>query len=319
MPRILIILTLTILLASCTTKEPVASYGSFTLDGTTYSFTSLRVDHVGYEHGDSSRFILRLTAYPGTFKCDTVKYSGYGTLLRLFLVATSYDLPVGSRSTALSADSLSYAITITSEGDTTMLTPILDATVAVSAAENDFQTYTLSLTTAAGTSSGSYTGKHTLNCIVDKPACGWIAFDTINANLAAATLYSWGELLSPGTNYYEIIAYSTDARFNDNGKLRSGLQFSLGIMSATDSYPADGTYVVSTDYSPGSVIYGHKIGNANWGTYWAVFSSSSAIGKANILSGTLTTFALQNYASFTFDFTDQLGNTVQASYSGPLN
>lgn len=320
MRNLFIILLSLILFTGCAYDKPVKSQGSFTIDGVTYSFSSLRVDHVGYVPGsDSSQFILRLTGYPGTFSMDTLSHKGYGTVLQLFFIASDRDFYPGDCSTHLFPDSLSHMVTINQDGDTTALIPISDASVTVSSADNDFLSYDFSLTSLSGVTTGFFSGKHLFNQLVDQPAYGAIAFDTINTSLSSALLFRWEHLFSPDYFYYEIIFYSANSRFKDDGSLRQGVQFSLGLVSSSDLLPLDGDYVVSLDPTPGSVMYGHKVQNAHWGTYWNVFYAGSSVGKANILSGDLLGFRLEgDNVSFTFSFIDQLDDTVIGYYDGPF-
>ncbi|MCQ2343405.1 MAG: hypothetical protein MJ002_00580 [Paludibacteraceae bacterium] len=318
MRQAIVILSTLLLLAGCSYNKPVQSQGYFTIEGVSHSFSSIRIDHVGYvPESDSSEFILRLTAYPGTFSMDTVKHKGYGTVFRLFFVADDCDLFAGDDSKVLFHDSLSQVVTIAENGDTTAVIPITAASVAVSSSEHDFLRYSFTFTSATGLSSGEYTGKHIANRLVDQPAFGTISFDTVNTALSTCKIYNWEHLFSPEYSYYELIFYSADARFSDDGRLRSGVQFSLGITSPSDLRPLDGDYSVSSNPAEVGVMYGHKLQNASWGTYWNVFYAGSSVGKANILSGTLFGFSLtDDDLSFSFDFIDQLNNPVIGSYDG---
>lgn len=318
MRQAIVILLALLLLSGCSYDQPVQSQGSFTIDGVTYSFSGLRVDHVGYVEGsDSSQFILRLSAFPGTMTMDTVSHKGYGIIMQLFFVASSCDFRSGDLSNRLFQDSLSHVVKIAESGDTTAVIPITDASVVVSSAENGFLHYDFILTSASGVTSGKYTGTHIANRLVDQPAFGAILFDTINSSLSSAILYRWEHLFSPELYYYEFVFYSTDSRFDDKGKLRTGMLFTLGILSSSNILPADGEYTVSSKTNTDCVMYGHKIQEASWGTCWNNFYAGSSIGKANILSGTLNDFTITDeQVTFSFDFTDQLNNAVSGFYSG---
>lgn len=318
MKRSAIIIAAVLLLAGCKTVEPIESKGSYTIDGVTYSFTSLRVDHVGYVSGsDSTRFILRLTGFPGTFKMDTVSHKGYGTVIQLFVIADRCELYPGDETVEVSKDFVSHVVTIEENGDTSKFIPVTGATVRVSGADNNFYRYDLTLTDANGQTTGEYTGKHVVNRLVDQPVCGRLVFDTIDTRLASAVMYDWGHLFSADFNYQEIIFYSTNSRFNDDGKLRQGVQFSVGFMSSGENRPPDGNYSVSVTLASGNVMYGHKVQDVNWGTYWTVYYSSSSVGKANVLSGDLKDLVMTDKkASFSFDFKDQLNNDVTGYFEG---
>lgn len=319
MKRFLFLLLVVLALVCCKREIPVSAHGSFSIDGTEYPISALRVDHVGYASADSSLFVLRVTASPATLEFDTALHRGYGTAVILYFTAQDNDIKAGEE-LVFCPDSLSVLLTVGDAGDTVALRPISSGRMTVGEGPNDFLDFAISFTTADGAyAEGSFLGNYTVNYTVDQPYYGHLSFDTIDCRLARPVLRNWGHLFNAECNYYELMFFSADARFNDQGKIRAGVQFAVGINSEDDLRPTGGDYPVLTDYSPHSLLYGVKTGNSAWGTYWQVFLSGSVRGKANILDGNLAvTRLLDDYLSCTFQLTDQLGNTVVGSYDGPM-
>jgi hypothetical protein len=132
-------------------------------------------------------------------------------------------------------------------------------------------------------------------------------------------MMNWGHLFSENSNYFEFSFYSTAARFSDAGKIKSGVQFVVGVHDMQEEHPIAGDYLVSVraDDTP-SIYYGHKLKNTAWGTYWQMFYNSSAIGKANVVEGSAEIISIDDKSlNMTFEFVDQLGNGVVGSYEGP--
>lgn len=315
---VVILLALAALIACRPDLKPVAS-GCFALQGSDYPIKQLRSDFVGYHTADSSEFVLRLTAYPATMQVDTSSIKGYGTAIRLYMLADDADLSPGA-DLRFCSDSLSLIIVIAESGDTTAMIPVTAASVTVSRPDdNGFMTYTFVLETAEGPVEGSFTGNHIMNSTADMPSFGRLAFDTINLRLQRGSLYNWGHLLSDRLYYYELMFFSTDARFGDDGKIRSGLQFALGINSEDPDFPFGGSYTVADSAEPNTLFYGHRMGNVGWGSYWQMWRASSVVGKANILEGTMEVTRLNDeHLECTFLFTDQLGQEVRGNYAGPI-
>lgn len=322
-PYILLILAM----FSCKKKqENIAISGSYTLEGTSYSLTALRIVHVGYdatlptpgdtsaiEPYDSTRFILR------------ADFSGYQGNVLLYFIAPDNDFRVGTTYDCLCADSLSCII-LTTDGDTTRRN-ILSATLDVDSIDDqeasgkNWLSYHFSLSVEGSSSpvqvEGRFTGPHTVNYTVDQPSYGTLSFDTITTGLARPSLYRWNHLFCDDSNYFELKFYSCGARFSDNGIISQGVQFVIGLHSFQQNFPAAGDYPVSMEAEEATAFFGHKDGSVNWGTYWQVFYSNAVIGKANILSDTLHIHnCTSDSISLSFSLNDQLGNTVIGNYSG---
>ena len=131
-------------------------------------------------------------------------------------------------------------------------------------------------------------------------------------------MMNWGHLFSENHNYFEFTFYSVDSRFTDAGKIKSGVQFVVGVHDMQDEHPIAGDYLVSKSADEVSIYYGHKLRNTAWGTYWQVFYNSSAIGKANVVEGSASIVKIDDsWLTMTFSFVDQLGYVVVGAYDGP--
>jgi len=307
-----ILCILLLLLVGCKKNEEVVSQGSFSLDGTSYSITAVRVDHVDYANADFSDFILKAS------------FTGYQGKVCFYMSAPDNDFIPGQTYTTLFADSLSRIVVLSREGDTTQIVDISGATLKVdtiadeTAAGKNYLQYAFTLVTDGhGTVEGSFIGQHTVNYTVDQPSYGNLFFDTIACGLARPSLYGWGHMFSDKTNYFELKFFSSAARFSDNGKIKQGVQFVVGLHSFQELYPAMGSYPVSLIAEEQTTYFGHKEGNAMWGTYWQTFYSSSVVGKANILADTLHVVrCTSDSITLQFNLKDQLGNRVQGTYDG---
>lgn len=308
MRKWLIVMVLGVLMMACKQVEPITSKGEMSYDGNSYGLRTMRVDHVGY--GENGEFVLRVSLAPGTYKRSIDAASGYGTFLEFYVLAGANDLEAGSYD-ALAKDSMSVIMSIGDGGDTVFVDRIVALSMKVEKAENNFMKFDFTLSTEGNKSvSGSFTGSHTVNYTVDQPAVGTLSFDTVQSQLARPIVRNMGHLFADDCNYFDVIFFSTDARFTDKGVLKDGVMFSVGIHSIAESEPFAGEYPVSIEELNQTLYYGHKVGNVNWGTYWLVSKSSSTVGKANVLEGSLN---LESMRKMSFELKDQLNNTVSGS------
>lgn len=316
MKKIVFALLIFSALIGCKKKDVATKpHGSFTYNETSYGVNSIRIDHVAYNANND--FVLKFTTIPANMSVSQTTHSGYGTYLELYLEASDNELRPGKYN-ELSSDSTSRIISVSENGDTSWMVTISAAEINVSVAENDFTQYDFKLTDETGKSiSGSFVGKPVLNYSVDQPAFGELQFDTVECYIAKPSLYKWNALFAENVNYYELKFYSSEARFNDNGKIAGGVMLVMGFHSVNSILPTTGTYNVSTTAEDMTLYYGQKIGIANWGTYWCLYMSGSQRGKANILSGSLNlnTFT-DNELDISFELKDQLGNTVKGYFDG---
>ena len=294
--------------------------GSFGWGKSKYSIKKVKVEHVGYDNED---YLLRFLAYPETYTVSETTTSGYGTVIDAYFVSATKDFEVGGVYRLVSDSSYLIVYPEIPKGDTTyhdtLYYHIASGELKVDSVD-DYRTFNFSLMTSDGDSVvGSYLGDYTYNYILDQKPYGELAFDTISCQLAMAVMTNWGHLFSENHNYFEFTFYSTDARFADVGKIKSGVQFVVGVHDMQEKYPIAGDYLVSNKADDAtSIYYGHKLKNTAWGTYWQVFYNSSAIGKANVVEGSAKIISIDETSiNMTFSFVDQLGDEVVGKYEGP--
>jgi hypothetical protein len=249
--------------------------------------------------------------------------SGYGAVIDARFVSATKDFEVGGVY-KLESDS-SYLIVYPEipKGDTTyhdtLYYHIASGELKVDTADG-YRTFNFGIFTVDGDSiTGSYLGEYIYNYVLDQRGYGELAFDTISCQLAMPMMMNWGHLFSESSNYFEFTFYSTDSRFADAGKIKSGVQFVVGVHDVQEEHPIAGDYLVSVraDDAP-SIYYGHKLKNTAWGTYWQMFYNSSAVGKANVVEGSAEIISIdESSLNMTFTFIDQLGNEVVGYYEGP--
>ena len=316
----IIVLLLSLFLCSCEKERVVVQGGSFSWGESKYSIKKVKVEHVGY---DDDGYLLRFLAYPATYTVSETTSSGYGVVLDARFLSATKDFEVGGEYQLVS-DSSQLIVYPEVPKDTairvdTLYYQLVDGELSVDTADG-YRTFSFSLITADGDSVvGSYIGYYTYNYILDQKGYGELAFDTISCQLAIPVITNWGHLFTENTNYFEFTFYSTDSRFVDAGKIKSGVQFVVGVHNVQEEYPTAGDYLVSMKADDVmSVFYGHKLNNTAWGTYWQMFYNGSSVGKANIVAGNTQIISIDEESlNMTFTFEDQLGNEVVGSYKGP--
>ncbi len=288
-------------------QEGINISGFFTISSSSYSLTSASVIHEGYADTDSTQFLLHAT------------FSGYQGSIHLFLLAPDNDFRTAITYDRISTDTASYVL-LPDSPDTIRITSAsltVDSVDDAIAKGKNWLSYHFTLTVEGETANGQFTGPHTVNYTVDQPSFGSLCFDTIATGLARPTLYRWNHFFCDFSNYFELKFYSSMARFSDNGTITQGVQFVLGFHSFQQNYPAVGTYPVALEPKEQTLLYGHRNGSVSWGSYWQTFYAGSVVGKANILSDTLSVLRWDSDTlSMTFSLKDQLGNTLQGSYCG---
>lgn len=317
---IIIVLLLSLFLCSCEKEKVVVQGGSFKYAGASYPIKKVKVEHVDYE-GDN--YLLRFLAYPATYNVSETSTSGYGAVIDARFVSATKDFEVGGKYQLVSDSSCLIVYPEIPKGDTTyhdtIYYHIASGELRVDTADG-YRTFKFDMLTADSDSiTGSYLGEYTYNYTLDQRGYGELAFDTISCQLAMPMMMNWGHLFSESSNYFEFTFYSTDSRFADAGKIKSGVQFVVGVHDIQEEYPIAGDYLVSVraDDAP-SIYYGHKLKNTAWGTYWQMFYNSSAVGKANVVEGSAEIISIdESSLNMTFTFIDQLGNEVVGRYEGP--
>ncbi len=317
---ITIAILLSLFLCSCEKEKVVAQGGSFRFQESGYAIKRVKVEHVDYAGDD---YLLRFLAYPATYTLSETSASGYGAVIDAYFVSSTKDFEVGGMYQLISDSSYLIVYPEIPKGDTTyhdtIYYHIASGELRVDTADG-YRTFKFDMLTADGDSiTGSYLGEYTYNYTLDQRGYGELTFDTIVCQLAMPVMMNWGHLFSENSNYFEFTFYSTDSRFVDAGKIKSGVQFVVGVHDIQEEYPIAGDYLVSVraDDTP-SIYYGHKLKNTAWGTYWQMFYNSSAVGKANVIEGSAEIISIDDKSlNMTFEFVDQLGNGVVGSYEGP--
>ena len=316
----IIAILLSLFLCSCEKEKVVVQGGSFRFQESGYGIKRVKVEHVDYAEDD---YLLRFLAYPATYTVSETSTSGYGAVIDARFVSATKDFEVGGKYQLVSDSSYLIVYPEIPKGDTTyhdtIYYHIASGELRVDTSEG-YRTFKFDMLTADGDSIvGSYLGEYTYNYTLNQRGYGELAFDTIACQLAMPVMMDWGHLFSENSNYFEFTFYSTDSRFADAGKIKSGVQFVVGVNDIQEEYPIAGDYLVSVkaDDTP-SIYYGHKLKNTAWGSYWQVFNNNSAIGKANVVEGSAVIESIDDKSlNMTFTFIDQLGNEVVGYYEGP--
>ena len=316
----IIALLLSLFLCSCEKEKVVVQGGSFSFGESKYSINKVKVEHVGYAEEE---YLLRFLAYPAAYTVSETTTSGYGVVVDARFLSATKDFEVGELYQLVSDSS--YVIVYpevpkdTAIRVDTLYCQLVDGEIRVDSADG-YRTFNFGFLTADGDSVvGSYLGDYTYNYILDQKGYGELAFDTISCQLAMPMMTNWGHLFTENSNYFEFTFYSTAARFTDAGKVKSGVQFVVGVHDAQEEYPTAGDYSVSMKADDEmSVVYGHKLNNTAWGTYWQMFYNGSSVGKANIVAGEAQIVSIDEQSlNMIFTFEDQLGNEVVGAYEGP--
>lgn len=316
----IIILLLSLFLCSCEKEKVVVQGGSFGWGESKYSIKKVKVEHVGYEEEE---YLLRFLAYPATYKVSETTTSGYGVVVDAKFLSATKDFEVGESYELYSDSSFLILYPEIPKGDTTyhdtIYYHIASGELKVDTADG-YRTFKFAMLTVDGDSVvGSYLGEYIYNYTLDQRGYGELAFDTVVCQLAMPVMRNWGYLFTENSNYFEFTFYSVDSRFVDAGKIKSGVQFVVGVHDAQEEYPVAGDYSVSMKADDvKSVFYGHRLNNTAWGTYWQMFYNGSSVGKANIVAGDAKIVNIDEQSlNMTFTFVDQLGNEVVGAYEGP--
>ncbi len=317
---ITIAILLSLFLCSCEKEKVVAQGGSFRFQDSGYAIKRVKVEHVDYAGDD---YVLRFLAYPATYTLSETSTSGYGAVIDAYFASSTKDFEVGEMYQLISDSSRLVIYPEIPKGDTTyhdtIYYHIASGELRVDTADG-YRTFKFDMLTADGDSIvGSYLGEYTYNYTLNQRGYGELAFDTIACQLAMPVMMNWGHLFSENSNYFEFSFYSTAARFSDAGKIKSGVQFVVGVHDMQEEHPIAGDYLVSVkaDDTP-SIYYGHKLKNTAWGTYWQMFYNGSAVGKANVVEGSAKIISIDEKSlNMSFTFIDQLGDEVVGYYEGP--
>lgn len=315
-----LLITLLTLVACEPEKSEEKSVGSFRFQSTNYPIKSLRIEQIGIDDGE---YTLRMTCYPITYKINEVSSSGYGSVINAYFKTTDRDFTDMSsyQISNIVNDSVASQLILypKDSGTDTTYVDIEKGTMYVDSTET-YLKYTFEFISTDGDSiNGSYVGEHIYNYTVDQPAYGSLTFDTLSYQLSQPTLWQWDTIHSSSVYYYELIFYSTDTRFSDAGKVKDGIQFVLGFNSPNKQLKK-GTYptTINTAEAP-ALLYGFKINKVSWGSFWQIYTNSSAKSKANVTKGEVIINDIQpDYINLSFQLIDQLDYNVVGEYEGPI-
>lgn len=309
---------LLVLCASC--EKPQNDFkdsGSFTYNGISYTLKSARLQH--YSDSTTADNRLQLVLCSPTMSFANQKLSGYGDLLCITistdsstLLPQNYEISTGSI-----IASESYWLQISSNKIDTTKIYLSTGSLQVSDTDNG-QKYVFTFFDEP-TLQGSFEGKVTYNNAIDGSQIGEVVIGDSIVPLQKGDLMFWGSIFAEQLHYYEFYFYSCDLRHDDAGAINQGLIFVVGLHSENDSLPNEGTYPIRRRNENQTALYGHKSGNANWGTYWVNYRGASAQQKAFVMRDSVAFSRIGDKYEFTFQCIDQLDNLITGTYTGDFN
>ncbi|MDD3405611.1 MAG: hypothetical protein PHH23_05050 [Paludibacteraceae bacterium] len=313
-----LILICLLVFTACQKDDPVLKNdGTIVFQGNSYNLTEARLLRQ-YNH-------LQLVLYPSTMSITELGISGYGSMLKIDFNCDSTHLKQGTYNVNTSENfytitaGSSVFITIPESAGDTVSIPITGGQCSVAAGElgND---YNIAFVTNAGDSiNGIFKGKYVYNNDTDGKKVGYVTIGTTNFDLQRGDLIPWYHVFSETLFYYEFYFYSTTIRYTDAGKISRGLMLVIGLHSTNETVPPDGTYPITLMYQESTALFGYKTSTYDWGCYWYNYLTSTASEKAFIRDGEVVLQHIDNRYHFTFNFKDQLGNTIQGDYDSDFN
>jgi hypothetical protein len=162
---------------------------------------------------------------------------------------------------------------------------------------------------------GHFAGAVRYNLLYDQPAVAQISVGDIDYQIQKGDFVCWGKLLDNSLYYYEIYFYSTDLRYTDAGKVKSGFVLILGMHSTKADFPLNGTYQVSRNYENNTLLWGTKIGSGRWGTYWNLYRNASSIASSSIHAGNISFERTGDKFRIILNLKDQNRNSITNDYN----
>ena len=309
---------LLVLCMSCDTPQSESQDGgSFTYNGSTYALKSARLQH--YQDSISADNRLQLVLCSPTMSFANGKLSGYGELLCItFSIESSDLLPnIYNISDSLIIASESYYLHISSDKTDTIKNYLVNGSIDVCDTEEG-QKYYFNFGGDVSIQ-GSYEGTVTYSNDVDGNQVGSLVIGDSIIPLQKGDLMLWGPVFSEQLYYYEFYFYSCNMRYDDSGTIKQGIMFVVGLQSQNAIMPTEGVYPINRQSVNQTALYGHKSGDANWGTYWVEYLSSTAQTKAYVMRDTVAFSRTGDTYGFTFHCTDQLNNVMTGTYHGEFN
>lgn len=167
--------------------------------------------------------------------------------------------------------------------------------------------------------SGNFRGTVLYNVLHDMPQVAVFQVDTVEYAIQKGNMIHWGKLLDKSLFYHEFYFYSTNLRRTDAGKIKSGFELVLGIHSLSENYQQNGVYTVVRTYEANTLLNGTKVGTANWGTLWNIYSNGSASKHSIIISGEAAFEHNGENFKIMLNLKDADRNTITGEYNGKLN
>ena len=309
---------LLVLCMSCeTSQNTFQNSGSLTYSGSVYALKSARLKH--YKDSTTAENRFQLVMCSPTMSFTDAKMSGYGELLCITIATDSdqlasqtYEANLGQIVTAES-----YLLHISSDKKDTVKTSFSTGSLQVADSEYGKKyTFTLDSTVRV---TGTYEGSVTYSHDIDGAQVGSLVIGDSIVSLQQGDLMLWGPVFSDQLYYYEFYFYSCNLRYDDSGAIKQGVIFVVGLQSQNAIAPTEGVYPINRQTEDQTALYGHKNGNANWGTYWVEYLSSTAQKKAYVMRDSVAFSRTGDMYEFTFHCTDQLNNLMTGTYHGDFN
>jgi len=330
MKNILFLTLLIVCFAACNKViKPAQSGGKIVYNGENYGLKNARCSNFGDENGIGLK-TMNLYFASNSINMSEDGISGTGTILALAMFSLSDTLPEGiyyvenyiGENNILTDNSY---LTISSKTDT--LTLVISGGYMI--VKNDLELnkrFEFHFVAENGDSvTGNYAGAVRYNLLYNQPTVAQISVDTVDYQIQKGDFVRWGKLLDNSLYYYEIYFYSTDLRRTDAGKIKSGFVLILGINSTSADFPPNGTYKISKNYENNTLLWGTKIGEGKWGTYWNLYKNGSSSASSNVYAGEILFERTENNSSSPFqvkiilNLKDQAQNLITGEYNNELN
>ena len=320
----LLILSIILIFSSCKkTEKQILSGGKIVYNAENYILKKARCANSGDENSVGLN-TMNLFFASSSIKMDEDGISGTGIVLALTTFSLSDTLQEGvynienfvSEKNILSDSS--YFKIITKED--TLTVKISGGYMEI---KNDLELkkrFEFHFISENGDSvTGYFAGAVPYNLMFDQPAVAQIMVDAVEYQIQKGDFVRWGKLLTDTLFYYEIYFYSTNLRRTDAGKIKNGFMLILGMHSLTDNYPTNGTYRVSRNFENNTLLWGTKIGNGRWGTYWNLYRNGSSTATSNIFTGEIEFEKSENNFKIRLNLKDQNNNIISGEYDNELN
>jgi hypothetical protein len=321
--NILFFLLISLFFPACKKIEKqISSGGKIIYNAENYALKNARCSNFGSESTSGLNAMnLFFAAHSITMNEDAI--SGTGAILAISTFSLSDTLPDGiynvedfvSEKNILKESSFFKIIS----KDDTLTVKISSGYMLIQNAPLLNKRFEFHFVTENGDSiTGDFMGTVIYNSLYDKPAVAQFSVDTIDYQIQKGDFVSWGKLFSDSLFYYEIYFYSTNFRRTDAGKIKSGFVLTLGFNSLSENFPPNGTYAVSRKIENNTLLWGTKIANGRWGSYWNLYKNASVTANFNILSGNITFEKRENNFKIVLNLKDQ-NNSILGEYNNELN